>query len=221
MHDNFRFQPWYQEIKRLLDTQCLGQLYEIQFNFRPGDGQGPKAYLDRQPYFQTQPRFLIQETGIHFIDVFRYLVGDINGVFARLTKLNPAIAGEDAGIVLMEFNNGVRGVLNANRLSDHAAKNTRLTMGEMRIEGSKGVLTLDGDGVVSTREHGSTGTLTHPIEWQDIDFGGDCVYNTARHIADHLLTGSPVVNLAQNYLTNRLIEAAVYESNKRAQWTAV
>ena len=221
VHENFRFQPWYQEIKRLLETQCLGQLYEIQFNFRPGDGQGPEAYLDRQPYFQTQPRFLIQETGIHFIDVFRYLFGEINGVFARLTKLNPAIAGEDAGIVVMEFNNGARGVLNGNRLSDHAATNPRLTMGEMRIEGSKGVLTLDGNGAINTREHGSTTAVTHHIEWQDTDFGGDCVYNTNRHIADHFLKGLPVENLAQDYLVNRLIENAVYESNKSGQWTSV
>ena len=31
-----------------------------------GDGQGPRAYLDRQPYFQQMPRFLIHETAIHY-----------------------------------------------------------------------------------------------------------------------------------------------------------
>lgn len=221
VHENFRFQPWYREIKRLLDSGCLGRVYEIHFNFRPGDGQGSNAYLDRQAYFQTQPRFFIQETGIHFIDVFRYLIGDIQGVFARLSKLNPVIAGEDAGIVIMEFDNGVRGILNGNRLSDHAAKNTRLTMGEMRIEGSDGVLTLDGNGVVLVRKQGGCDAETHEFEWQDIDFGGDCVYRTNRHIANHFLHGRPVQNQAEDYLQNRLIEAAVYQSNKTGQWTAV
>ena len=221
VHENFRFQPWYEQIKRLLDSGCLGQVYEIQFNFRPGDGQGPKAYLDRQPYFQTQPRFFIQETGVHFIDVFRYLIGEVSGVFARLSKLNPVMAGEDAGIVVMEFNNGVRGVLNGNRLSDHAAKNTRLTMGEMRIEGSEAVLTLNGDGVVSVRKHGSNVSETQNFDWQDIDFGGDCVYRTNRHIANHVLNGEPVQNRAEDYLQNRLIEAAVYQSNETGGWVAV
>jgi len=219
VHENFRFQPWYQEIKRIIDSGRLGQIYEIHFNFRPGDGQGVKAYLDRQPYFQTQTRFFIQETGIHFIDVFRYLLGDITGLFARLTRLNPVIAGEDAGVVIMEFANGVQGVLNGNRLSDHPANNTRLTMGEMRIDASKAVLNLDGNGVISLRDHGSQETVEHPYTWQDIDFGGDCVYRTNRPITDHLLTGTPVQNLAKEYLTNRLIESAVYESDKNGCWT--
>ena len=139
VHENFRFQPWYQEIKQLLENQRLGQLFEINFDFRPGDGQGVSAYLQRQPYFQQQRRFFIQETGIHFIDVFRFLMGDITGLFAHLQRLNPIIKGEDAGIVVMEFESGARGVLNGNRLSDHAAEDCRLTMGEMRIDGSEAV----------------------------------------------------------------------------------
>ena len=221
VHENFRFQPWYEQIKRLLDSNCLGDVYEISFNFRPGDGQGENAYLDRQPYFQTQPRFFIQETGIHFFDVFRYLIGDITGVFARLAKLNPVIAGEDSGMVIVEFENGVRGLLNGNRLSDHAANNTRLTMGEMRIEGSDGVLTLDGDGVIRIRKQGCSDAKAHDYQWQDIDFGADCVYRTNRHIADHLLNGLPIQNLAEDYLQNRLVEEAVYLSDKTGQWTVV
>ena len=66
---------------------------------RPGDGQCPRAYLDRQPYFQEMPRFFVFETGVHMIDVFRFLLGEVTGVFARLRRLNPAIRGEDAGLI--------------------------------------------------------------------------------------------------------------------------
>ena len=41
-----------------------------------------------------------------------------------------------------------------NRLADHKAKNRRLTMGEMLIEGSEGTLRLDGDGGLWLRSHG-------------------------------------------------------------------
>lgn len=221
VHENFRFQPWYEQIKQILDSGELGQVYEIHFNFRPGDGQGENAYLDRQPYFQLQPRFFIQETGVHFIDVFRYLIGDVTGLFARLKKWNPAIAGEDGGIVLMEFDNGVRGVLNGNRLSDHKAQNTRLTMGEMRIDAEKAALELNGDGIISTRVHGSNETCLRDFSWQDIEFGGDCVYRTNRHIANHFLHGSRVENLAEEYLRNRVIEDAIYESNRTGHWVLV
>lgn len=218
VHENFRFQPWYREIKAIIESNQLGKIYEINFDLRPGDGQGPNAYLDRQPYFQTQPRFLIQETGIHFIDVFRFLLGEASGVFARLSKLNPVIAGEDSGIVVMEFSNGTRATLNANRLSDHAAENTRLTMGEMHVVASAASLNLTGDGNILLRQKGSKELVEHAYQWEDTDFGGDCVYSTNRHIADHLLYDKPISNLADDYLINRQIEDAIYTSSISGRW---
>ena len=138
VHENFRFMPWYREARRLLAEGALGEPYNLAFRLRPGDGQGPRAYLDRQPYFQQMPRFLIHETAIHLIDVFRYLLGEVSGVAARLRRLNPAIAGEDAGLVLLDFASGAAGLFDGNRLVDFPAENPRLTMGEMLLEGSDG-----------------------------------------------------------------------------------
>ena len=218
IHENFRFQPWYRELHRLLSKNVIGDPYEIRFDLRPGDGQGPSAYLERQPYFQQQEQFLVRETGVHYIDVFRYLFGDITGLFARLSTLNPVIAGEDAGIVIMEFSTGARGVFNGNRLSDHATDNLRRTMGEMVIEGSAGTLILDGYGVIHHRRHGDKTSVECPYDYDDTEFGGDCVYQTNRHVAEHLLKGSTVENDASAYLVNREIENAVYESHDAGMW---
>ena len=65
VHENFRWQPWYREAKRLIGKGQLGTLHSAAFRLRPGDGQGPQAYLDRQPYFQQMPRLLVYETAIH------------------------------------------------------------------------------------------------------------------------------------------------------------
>ena len=100
VHENFRFQPWYRRIKQLIEAAKFGQLYQLCFDLRPGDGQGRDAYLDRQPYFQQMPEFLIRETGIHFVDVFRFLCGEVASVWSDLRRLNPAIQGEDAGIFI-------------------------------------------------------------------------------------------------------------------------
>ncbi len=218
VHENFRFQPWYQQIKTILDQQQLGDLYEICFNLRPGDGQGADAYLARQPYFQQQTRFLIQETAVHFVDVFRYLMGDISGLFARLERLNPVIAGEDAGIVMFEFASGARGLLNANRLSDHEAQDCRLTMGELRIEGSEATLMLNGNAQIHIRKHGSTEQQSQHYTWTNTDFGGDCVYRTNRHIADYLINKTPLQNTAEQYLINREIEERIYHSADTGKW---
>ena len=84
VHENFRFQPWYAAIKQQLHNDLLGKLYRATFRLRPGDGQGPEAYLERQPYFQQMERFLIHETAIHQLDVFRYLFGEVKALWADL-----------------------------------------------------------------------------------------------------------------------------------------
>ena len=65
VHENIRWTPCYREAKRLIDTGVLGTPHAVAFRLRPGDGQGPRAYLDRQPYFQQMPRLLVMETAIH------------------------------------------------------------------------------------------------------------------------------------------------------------
>jgi len=87
-------------------------------------------------------------------------------------------------------------------------------MGEMRIEGSKGTLTLDGYGTIRLRRFGSNSAFEVPYDWNDIDYAGDCVYLTNRHIVEHLRTGAPVVNTAAKYLTNLRIKEAVYKSSE-------
>ena len=74
-------------------------------------------------------------------------------MFARLRRLNPAIAGEDAGLVLFDFNCGAAGLFDGNRLVDFPAANPRLTMGEMTLEGSAARLRLDGFGRLWLRPH--------------------------------------------------------------------
>lgn len=215
VHENFRFQPWYRQIKTLLDTQTLGTLYQARFMLRPGDGRGENAYLARQPYFRQMPRFLIHETAIHFIDVFRYLFGEITQVWATLRRLNPAIAGEDAGLAILQNRDGVQLIFDGNRLSSHAAEDSRRTMGEMYIEGSKGCLTLDGDGRIRLRFHESAEWQDVSYEWNNNDFGGDCVYLTQKAALESLLKRAPVVNSAQDYINNIKVEEAIYLSHEQ------
>ena len=213
VHENFRFQPWYMKINEILKTSLLGDLYQVSFRMRPGDGQGEKAYLERQPYFQKMERFLIRETAIHLIDVFRFLFGDIKSVFANLSTLNPHIKGEDAGIVFFEFMNGIRGVFDGNRLSDHIAADRRLTIGEMLIEGSMGTLRLNGNGEIFTRRFGENIEKKVSYKWIKKGFAGDSVFQCQKHLLDHFLKGEKLINSAEEYLDNLKAEDYIYKSN--------
>lgn len=220
IHENFRFQPWYRTTKSILNSGNLGDVYQVSFRLRPGDGQGPKAYLDRQPYFQKMPRFLVRETGIHFIDTFRFLFGEVAGVMARLRRINPAIAGEDAGIILFDFVSGARGLFDGNRLADHAAQDRRWTMGEMLIEGSESSLRLDGHGRLFLREHGEIAETPMKFEVPNVGFAGDSVRALQAHVIDHMLRKAPVENRGLEYLRNLVVEEAIYRSHADGRYVS-
>lgn len=213
IHENFRFMPWFRKTREAIDSGVLGDLHNLFFRFRPGDGQGTNAYLDRQPYFQKLKRFLIHETGVHFIDTFRYLCGDVSSVYAHLRKINPVIAGEDAGYVVFDFDGGASGVFDGSRVNDHVAEYCRLTFGEMFLEGSKGVMRLDGYGRLWLKPHGENES-EYQYEWENRNFSGDCVYSLLSHVMSHLENGDSIENTGSDYLANLYIEEAIYLSHQ-------
>lgn len=219
IHENFRFQPWYRALKDFLSTGTMGRIYQARFALRPGDGRGPEAYLARQPAFQFMPRLLIHETGVHFIDLFRWLFGDVTSVYADLEQLNPAIAGEDSGLLLLGHESGVRSIFDGNRLGDHVAENPRKTMGELQIEGEGGTLTMGGDGALLFRPFGARDLtrIANPYPVDETSFGGGCVAALINHVIDARLSGKVPENLAHDYLHVAKACNAAYQSAETGQ----
>ena len=154
VHENFRFQPWYREIKKLLSSGDFGdRLHSIGICTRTGDGWQPDAYLGRQPYFREMQRFLVFEMGVHFIDTMRFLGGEIDGVYAQLRKLNSDIAGEDTGTILFEFADGAQGIWDANRFNEPNADDARYTFGTVLVETNGGSIRLYQDGRILSLIH--------------------------------------------------------------------
>ena len=212
VHENFRFQPWHREIKRLLTAGAIGDhLHSLNFRMRMGDGWGRHAYIPRQPYFRDYPRLLIYETGVHFIDTFRYLAGEITRVTAWLRRLNPVIKGEDCGMVVFEFANEAVGIYDANRYNETTVKNPRYTFGDFLVEGNGGSLRLSTDSRLTLQPLGRTEQeLAYARE--DRNFCGDCCYFTQRHFADRMLDGKPFETSGEDYLKTLAVQEAVYRS---------
>lgn len=218
VHENFRFQPWYREIKRLFESGVIGgKLHTISFRNRAGDGHGPDAYLARQPYFQEMPRFLIFEAGIHTVDTFRYLAGDVRRVWCQLRKLNPVIAGEDAGLAVFEFEQGGIGLYDANRYNESTAEDPRYTFGEVLFETDGGSLRLYADGRLTIQPLGEM-ERTHVYTHSKQGFGGDCVYATQLHFVNHLLNGGEFETSGRNYLKSISVQEAMYQSAESGCW---
>ncbi|MBD3265387.1 gfo/Idh/MocA family oxidoreductase [bacterium] len=211
VHENWRFQPWYREIKKLLDAGAIGNLHSLYFRSRMGDGWGEDAYLNRQPYFRDYPRLLVYENGVHFIDTYRYLAGEIGRVYARLRKLNPVIAGEDQGYVLFEFKNGNLGFWDANRYNESNQDNPRYTFGEFLVEGTGGAIRLYTNGNLTIQKLGEPET-PHDYHHEDRGFAGDCCYAFQRDFVDRMIDGQAFETNGHDYLKTLTVQEAVYKS---------
>ncbi len=215
VHENFRFQPWYREIKKLLNDGVIGsKLHSLYFQSRPGDGWGADAYLDRQPYFREMPRLLIYETGVHFIDTFRYLAGEVEEVFAVLRRLNPVIQGEDTGLVTFRFASGAIGVWDANRYNEGTAADPRYTFGRFLVEGDGGSIRLDDDGRIFVHPLGQS-EAEHQYARNHHGFASDCVFATQSHFVDQLRAGADFETSGEEYLKTLKVQEAVYLSAEK------
>ena len=221
VHENFRFMPWFAEAARLIEAGAVGEPLDISFRLRSGDGQGSDAYLSRQPYFRTMPRFLVHETIIHLIDVFRMVFGEVAGVFARFRTLNPVITGEDAATILFAFANPRRqGIVDGNRLIDHPSGDPRMTNGVLLVEGTGGQLRLDGHGRLFLRPHRGE-EREHAYAWSNAGYGGDCVFRQCAAALAHIAHGEDVPNTGRAWLRNMEIEEAIYRSAAEGRFVTV
>ena len=213
VHENFRFQPWHREIKKIIDNNVIGELFSLNFRSRMGDGWGENAYLSRQPYFRDYEKLLIYETGVHFIDTFRYHAGEIESVSAILKRLNPVIKGEDSGLMILNFKNGSHAVWDANRYNENNFTKRRYTFGEYLIDGSKGSVRLYSDGKITIQKLGAA-EKEHYYKHEDIGFAGDCCYIFQRNFIDNLIRGEHFETSGENYLKTLQAQEAVYQSAK-------
>ncbi|QDT08389.1 Gfo/Idh/MocA family protein [Planctomycetes bacterium K23_9] len=218
VHENFRFQPWYREVKQLLDGGVIGdQLHTLTFRNRAGDGWGDDAYLARQPYFQSMEKFLILEAGIHTIDTFRFLGGEIANAWCVHRKLNPVIAGEDTALGIFQFDGGGMGVYDANRFNESTAENPRYTFGELLVEANGGTIRMYDDARLTVQPLGEK-ERDHDYVPSNGGFAGDCVYQTQRHFVDGLLNNAAFETDANSYAKSIAVQEAMYRSAKSGTW---
>lgn len=211
VHENFRWQPWYRTIKRIQTERLIGDFTHIHFMMRMGDGWGADAYLARQPFFRDYPRLLLYETGVHFVDTFRFLLGEVTSAYARLRRLNPVIRGEDAGQLLLTFESGATAVWDANRYNEVEAESPRFTFGELRIDATRGHLTMDTQSRMRLKPLGEPAREVE-YERETRGFAGDCVHRLQRHFVDCMRSGAPFESSGDDYLKTIEVVEAAYES---------
>lgn len=96
VHENFRWQSPIQAVRRVIDAGEIGAPFWGRFSFRSG-----YDVFSGQPYLAKGKRFIIEDLGIHVLDIARFMLGDVIRLSAETKRINPAIAGEDLATILM------------------------------------------------------------------------------------------------------------------------
>lgn len=96
VHENFRLQSAIRAVKALIASGEIGDVFWGRVSFR-------SAYevFSGQPYLAEGERFIIEDLGIHALDIARALFGDATSCVARTRRVNPAIKGEDVATMLL------------------------------------------------------------------------------------------------------------------------
>jgi D-apiose dehydrogenase len=208
IHENWRWQPWYREAKRLILQDRLGPVFHFGFRMRTGDGRGPAPY-PVQPYFREMPRLLLYETVVHFLDTFRFLGGELESVFCQTSRINPAIHGEDYAMAQVSFSNGAMGIIDANRIS--GASPPEVAFGEFRIEGEQAMIRIAADGRLFLTEYGTPEALL-PMAVTAEGYKGDSVKALQEHFAKCLVSGEVSESEGAGYLNTVMAVEACYRS---------
>ncbi len=205
VNENWRWQAWYRELKRLLDSEAIGQPHYAVLRHRVADGVGDSPYPN-QPYCAAMPRFLLIETMLHFVDTARFLMGELTLQASLMHRANPNIAGEDIVVLNCTTASGAICVVDGNRVS--RAEREGPVSGDARIEGSTGTLSLHGDGSIVIRPH--TGDpIAHTYSIPTTGYRGDSAYSVHRHFLNALQRNQPFeTDAADNLQTMYLVEQA-------------
>jgi predicted dehydrogenase len=211
----WRHLPAIKDLKQYLDEGLIGPVHMLRLlgHRRPMNREHPVN--PDQPYFAEMPKLLVYEMMIHYIDGVRYLMGDVESVYARMTRVNPIIAGEDHALVVFGHINGATSTIDCSWASP-ADRRPKMGTGDMLIEGRDGSLHLDvydaelrhvtNDGTVTSLKSYPTGPTAGPTAYQSAF--NSCIADFAAAIRH----GRPFLSPGSDNLKSLAATLAAYES---------
>ncbi|WP_075289362.1 Gfo/Idh/MocA family protein [Pararhizobium arenae] len=210
IHENFRWQTPIQAVRKALDSGAIGTPFWGRFSFR-------SAYdvFSGQPYLAEGKRFIIEDLGIHTLDIARFILGDVTSLSARTKRVNPKIKGEDVATILLDHENGATSIVDVSYATRQSVEPFPETL--IELDGTEGSIRLtQGYELQVTNAEGTTNTDVAPTllswasrPWHNIH---ESVYAIQQHWADCLKAGKETsTSGADNLKTFALVEAS-YES---------
>ncbi|WJS87473.1 Gfo/Idh/MocA family oxidoreductase [Paracoccus sp. TOH] len=224
VHENFRWQSAVRAAIGAVRAGAIGTPFFGRVSFRSG-----YDVFSGQPYLATDPRFIIQDLGIHILDVARALFGDVATLSATTRRMNPAIRGEDVATMLLEHESGATSVVDCSYATRRMPETFPETL--LEIDGDTGTLRLDAGYrlLIQTKAEEVRDVAPPVLPWAERPWHNiqESVQIIQQHFVDCLRAGvQPETSGHDNLKTLALVEAAYRSAADRSridmrapQWT--
>lgn len=213
VHENFRWQSPIQEALKVVCSGTIGEPFFGRISFRSG-----YDVFAGQPYLAEGERFIIEDLGIHILDIARAFFGDARQITARTRRMNPNIKGEDVATMLLNHENGVSSVVDCS----YATKRLPETFPQslLEIEGTQGTLRLDAGYKLTVQAKAESITDVSPplLPWAEKPWHNiqESVQTIQQHFVDCIAADvQPETSGFDNLKTLALVEAAYLSASRQ------
>ncbi len=206
VHENFRWQSPIQAALEAVKSGAIGDPFFCRVSFRSG-----YDVFSGQPYLAEGKRFIIEDLGIHILDIARAFAGDVKQLTATTKRINANIQGEDVATMLLQHHSGVTSVVDCS----YATKRLPETFPQslLEIDGTNGTLRLDAGYQLTVQNTNETRKDVSPplLSWAEKPWHNiqQSVQTIQQHFVNCIATGTePQTSGADNLKTLALVEAA-------------
>jgi predicted dehydrogenase len=215
VNENWRWRSWYRKLRQMIRDGAIGRVFYARLfahnsYWLPGRNDPGHRFL-------SWPRVILYDMGVHYADIFRFLFGEADSVYARLARLNNNLKGDDRAVVVINFGD-LTAIIDLSWSSyapwGHHSR-TGPCVEDLRIEGDQGALSL-----VPDPQNGDRIRLTTDNDQQELPaYQGDpfeaykSSYVAAQaHFIDCLLNGRTPETSGRDNLESLAIILAAYHS---------
>jgi predicted dehydrogenase len=210
IHENFRFSTAMRNVKKVLDQSTIGSPTWARLSWRTGFD----VYRG-QPYLAEEEKLVIQDVGIHVLDLARFFLGEVDYLSCETQKRNPRIRAEDTATIMIRHASGAVSVVEVT----YAAKRRNDPFPEtlLEIEGDGGsIIVQKGERMIVTTQgltfEDSIGGPLLPWTSRPWHVSQEAVLHTNRHMLERFRDGIAADTSGEDNLKTYALVEAAYES---------
>lgn len=98
VHENWRWQRPIRELKRILDSGVIGDVFRAGLDMISGF-----PLFQQQPFLREIEQFIIADLGSHTLDTARFLFGEARELASWTGRVHPDIKGEDYATIVLRM----------------------------------------------------------------------------------------------------------------------